>query len=695
MKSNTVTEARRAVVGNKTMHTDGMKKSVRLHLRYHLIPGKHAERDARSLARFCQDHGIEDVVLFVAAGEWSSGLLSTRDETRWFNHLKKIKPIFEAGDISVSLNIWATTLHWDGGRSFPEDRPFKPMVSPLGEKSKACASFADPAWQQYLIGLFGRFARLGFRVLWVEDDFRYRNHSPLTWGGGFEPGVLRRFCTRIRRRATREQVVKNILKPGPPHPWRAQWMAVWRELQLKVAGELASSVAANAPGMSKLGLMSSSLGAHSVEGRNWHQMFEVLSIDGQVAHRPTYAPYGDSLGRDLAYAIMMLDLQRRLRPGNCEVAPEVENWTFSRWSKSDAQTWAEMSLCAFYGADALLLDLFPFSGNRPQEPPSAQIGELLDRSRPGLQWIGKRFSKHMRTEGVGILWRQDAQTHVYTENGRSLAELDATPLGPGHFLLPFGLPVSAEDQEVNAVFGSLTWAFTDEEIRRLLAGGLLLDGLSARILYQRGFGPDIGVRVPDIVEDETNPYSMEVTVSERTGIRKGFYSDLHGAATLALLRPRRGAAVWTNVIGPRRQRIGAGMVAFKNRLGGRVVTYAPVDPARVPRTYQYRTLYQRAMDFLAAGRFDAAMVTGGGVHLLPMHFQGEGRQAVVVFNGAADAAKPVVRLSSVTEPPRAATILCPLRRPARIPIDVRSGRAYLTVSCQRCVPYMGFLVLEW
>ena len=423
--------------------------------------------------------------------------------------------------------------------------------------------------------------------------------------------------------------------------------------------------------------MSSIPGTHSVEGRDWRRLFETLTIEGAVAHRPHYAGYSDGVGRDLTYSIMMLDIQRNLRPDHCEVAPEVENWPFSRWSKADTQTWAEMACCMFYGSDALLMDLFPFAGNRPEETPGPEIGALLDRARPGLEWIGKHFSKEMRTQGVGTPWREDAQAHVRTEKGRSLTELDASSFGPGHFLLPYGIPVSAEEQEVNALFGNLAWAFSDEEIRGLLSGGLFLDGVGARILCRRGFGPDIGVEATEIVAADTNPYSAERTVSDRTGIRRDFYFDLCQLPSLALVEPLPDAVEWTTIIGPRGQRIGAGMVAFENKLGGRVVTYAPVDPVCVPRACQYQTLYQRAIDFLSGGKFDGATVVGGGVYLLPIHFSGDGKQTVVVFNGSPDPAAPVVRLTCASEAPRRATVLAPLHKPVGIEVDVRKEKDYL------------------
>ena len=133
-----------------------------------------------------------------------------KEENMWFETVKKAKSVLEKAGITVSLNPWMTVLHCERGRRFPKDRKFKPAVSPYGEKSRACASFADKEWQKYIYNLYGRFARLGFRVIWVEDDYRYHNHEPLTWGSGFEPDVFNRFAKKIGQKPTREEVVKNL-----------------------------------------------------------------------------------------------------------------------------------------------------------------------------------------------------------------------------------------------------------------------------------------------------------------------------------------------------------------------------------------------------------------------------------------------------------------------------------------------------
>lgn len=669
-----------------------LAKPLRYHLRFQIVPGPNVERDADALSRFCADHGVEEVVLFLAAEEWNNGLLSAAEEDLWFEAVATAKRVLDRAGIATSLNPWMTVLHTDRGRRLPPDRPFRPMESPLGEKTQACASFADPEWQRYVYNLYGRFARLGFRVLWVEDDFRFHNHAPLTWGGGFEPDVIERFERKTGQPTTREAVVSAILRPGEPHPWRAIWMETWRELHLEVARGISDAVERNAPGRSKLGLMSSHPSSHSIEGRDWRRLFGALSIGGQVAHRPHYAGYSEATGNSRDWSIMMLDVQRNFRPPEAEVAPEVENFPFTVWSKSDAQTWSEMALCMFYGSDALLLDLFPVSGNPADQEP--RIGQLLDRSRPALEWISSRFAKDLRTRGIGAPWNQDAQAHVRTSVGKSMTELNATSFESGRLLLPYGVPVSANRQEANALFGTSAWSFSDDEVQQMLAGGLLLDGTAAAILAERGFEEQIGIEFRGWADRDTSTYAVELVVSDQADVPGGltFNANLH--PRMAVIEPRGGAREWTTISTPTRERVGAGIVSFENSLGGRTVVFAAPDPAGLPRSFHRQRITQSVVRFLCGGRAPFAIVTGGA-YLMPIQFEADGKRFVVVYNGSPDPAKPVVRLDGERHDPAHLTILAPLAQPVEGKARTNRAGGGLVVESEADVPYHAYLVAEW
>lgn len=665
-------------------------KPSRYHLRFQVVPDGQVAAKAASLLRFCKAHGVEEVVLFFAAEEWNNGLLSQGEEDTWFDTVRTAKALLDEGGIITSLNPWMTALHCDRGRAMPVGRSFAPIVSPIGEVSRACASFADPDWQRYLCNLYAHFAALGFRTIWVEDDFRYHNHGPLTWGGGFEQGVLDRFARKIGQAVSREEVVGNIVRPGEPHPWRALWMETWRELQLEVLAGLADAVRRVAPATT-LGAMTSLPSVHSAEGRDWTRFFGAFSIEGRVAHRPHFAPYGEVPGKAKDYSILMLDLQRALRPAACEVAPEIENFPFTNWQKSDAQTWCEMALATFFGSDALLLDLFPFSGNAAAQEPA--IGKLLDRSRPALEWIAGRFPATLQTQGVGLPWWPDAQAHVRTRRGESLYEWDATSLLPGRLLLPYGIAVTARKQTTNAVFGSLAWAIPHAEVEELLADGLLLDGDSAAILAQRGYGELLGVEVLGCAGREEDTYAMEQVVHAPSGVKLGWRMNANLLERMYRLSAMAGAREWTRILRADGTVFGAGMVAHQNALGGRVITLSAPNPGALPQSNQRQRIFQRAVAY-AAPASPPTMVTGGA-QLMPVHFRDTERNHVLVLNGSPDAARPVVHVPGSVPLTVEGTVLSPMKpaRPTTILVAAKPGG--WIARCRTEVPYLGYLVLEW
>ena len=674
-------------------------RKLRYHLRYQVLPGRGTGRVARDLARFCLRHGIEEVALFYAAEEWNNGLLSRREEDLWLEAVRKAKGILEERGIEVSLNPWMTVLHTARGRVFPRDRSFGPMVSPTGLASTACASFADQGFREYLEAQYARFAEMGFRVLWVEDDFRYHNHAPLDWGGGFEPQIIERFRARAGCTADREAILRAILAPGEPHPWRRLWLETWRDIQIEVASGLARAVGSSSPRPSKLGLMSSHPAVHAVEGRDWGKLFHALSIGGEVAHRPHFASYAEGPGRALASAITMLDVQRTLRESRWEVSPEIENFPFTSWTKSDSLTWAQMALCMVQGSDALLLDLFPFSGNRASEEPA--IGRLLGASRPALEWIARELPRNLEPQGIGAPWKQDAQLHVRTQRGESLAELDATFAEVSRLLLPYGVPVTCGQQSVNAIFGSLAWAFSDQELRGMLSGGLLVDGKSASILQERGYGELLGVDVKVRLERDASAYAVEEVTAKESGVREGFFSNTNLLSAVYALEPLPGAVEWTRIIAPDRpprgSRIGAGLVCFRNRSGGRVAVFAAESPGGLPPSFQRQLMTHRLARFLG---FDGLLVSEAP-HLLPMCFRApEGtpgpRNVVVVVNGNPDPARPVLTVPGVPASGVDATLLAPLDKPRSARVTVSHGENdQTTIDVRSKVPYLGYLVVRW
>jgi hypothetical protein len=85
---------------------------------------------------------------------------------------------------------------------------------------------------------------------------------------------------------------------------------------------------------------------------------------------------------------------------------------------------------------------------------------------------------------------------------------------------------------------------------------------------------------------------------------------------------------------------------------------------------------------------------------MPIHFKGQGRQFLVVFNGGPDAARPSIHMGAVDRPPIEATLLAPLKEPVQarfdtVNVDGVRGAKTVTVTSRDELPYRGFLVFQW
>ena len=238
-----------------------------------------------------------------------------------------------------------------------------------------------------------------------------------------------------------------------------------------------------------------------------------------------------------------MELQRALRPAGVACEPEIENWPHTTWSKADTQTWSEMVAAQLAGSDALLLNVHPMHAKRADRFP--QVGELLLRSRPALDWVAERQPRDLVTEGVFVPFKQDAAAHVHTRSS-SLDELSAGPGPAADFLLRFGVPITSRPAPVAVLFGQLARALEAQELRELLAGGLLLDGTAAAVLVERGFGALIGLGEAPLIDREqqtpAGPYAAEQILRSEDSGAVGMLLSVNVQPALARLEPVEGAS---------------------------------------------------------------------------------------------------------------------------------------------------------
>ncbi|MFA5645307.1 MAG: hypothetical protein WDA18_02990 [Candidatus Ratteibacteria bacterium] len=669
-------------------------------IRYSILPGKNARAYGNDFLDFCQRHHIGGVTFFTYGEENNRGHLTEEEINDFCELFQKLVPLFKKAGIRVSVNPWTTLGHTDRGRSLRQGQDFLPMVSPSGKTSTLCASPASSQWRKYLCDMYARFASCGFDIIWIEDDWRFHNHGPLDWGGDFSPQMLKHFSHKIGKHVTREDLLKNILKPGRPHPWRKVWLETWRDISEANSMALRDAVQTANPKI-KIGLMSSSPDTHNAEGRDWTRLFHAISINGKAFHRPHFAPYRETLPLSLISSGYLLDLQKKLRPSGVSSYPEIENYPFGLFSKSATNTWAQMAIAQIFGSEGLLFDLFSFGGKKTEEEPG--MGKMLDCAWPAIDFLAKKFSKKLTTTGAGIPFIPESSSRVHLMPNASYGDLVVSTSAPANLLGACGIAfTSKESDSVNLLFGRHAWSFTDNQIYSLLSKGLFLDAGAAEILTQRGFNRFLGATPKKRLFRDLSLYAIEKVVSKKTLLRKNFPFSVNLAPSIIALVPDEKSKEWTEICDPFEKRIGAGLTLFHNSLGGRIAISAcdldrfmidmPVPIAPWNMSWGRRTLMQSLIRALAT--HDIPLSVTGDPWLYPIAMKDDNNSSIIaIFNLGGDPSHDLQIHLLNKKTPLSCTILQPLQKPINHSFTLQKKEKRTLLTLNTSIDRFGLCVL--
>lgn len=588
----------------------------------------------RQMLKLVDQAPIDEVMFFFYAEEHNDGHDTLQQVQQWIDHSRPYRQALADKGIQISLNPWHTLLHADRGRRLKPGQNWQTMVDPYGRCATAQVCPLDPHWREYIAQVMRMYAKEGFRVIWIDDDIRFHNHGPLRWGGCFCPLHVAEFNRRTGLLATRDQIVAHCTAPGQPHPWRAAWFDMWEDTHLAMIAQW-RDIVQTAGG--NLGLMSSWPECHGAEGRRWENWFEAFAGDKPLFHRPHYWMYCDQLGSRLPNFIALLDQNRSLQPDGVQNGPEIDcGIPYGKWNRPFRQIGAQMALAHILGATELNISIHDHIGNDPDDEPQRQ--EFLRQWRPTLDWLADTFPMGLRPVGVGIPWSQDMGRTIRTPKAGDWFDLQCPTRGWASWLGAAGHAFCMrQSPAINAIGGPVAWSFTDDQLRQWLAGGLLLDGVAAGILLERGFGDWIGLQAARRVTQDDVLYSLEHATDPAFALRLGAEISMNGhdyTSSILLASPAAGAKVATDLRGPRQQVVGPGLVLFENALGGRVAVVPWRADGEVSMPGLRAVQLTRILRWLDRNN-DHGWVEGGA-WLVPQFLSDGKHRRTVVWNASGD-----------------------------------------------------------
>lgn len=617
-------------------------------LRYYIDPGFAEGKRIRELVQICRAGRIEEVMFFYNPEELFQGYPPEEEVSSWFALAKKVRAALDAEGVAMSINPWTTTVHLSRGRVFSErQRDFQPMIGETGTVSPITACPFDPHWQRWLGDFFARIAEeISPVAIWVEDDWRLHNHEPdMRYGGCFCPLHLARFEQETGIRTTREELLKNLLAPGKPHPWRKPWLKVCRDSLLEPARMLYEKVHAANPSV-RLGLMSSGPDVHSTEGRDWNLLRDALSPGKPLLVRPHLPPYTEVYAMDAAPTFTRQTVSEY--DGPIEIHPELENSPrCGRYSKSGAFSVFECFHSALFGSSGITINHYDMMGNGlalDYDFPAALAG-----AKEELNAIEALKLSDRNAEGVQVLYSPEIAAHMRTEpEADSISNLVNPSIAWSDVFFKLGVSHAPTREisagAVRAVSGQTLRAFSDAEIETLLAGDLILDAPSAEVLLERGFGNRIGISSAEWRALDQDGYAYEdipdgkealygVDAPRMSASRCAFQVlAMHTCAETPSLIHRYDRSV-----------LYPGSVFHENSLGGKILTIAyPLGNAQFNMGYfnNFRRIF---LHDLLLRRFGAEKILLGCDTPLQAYRNSNGNRTVIALLNPTHDTYPAVR----------------------------------------------------
>jgi hypothetical protein len=444
----------------------------------------------------------------------------------------------------------------------------------------------DPQFHMYLKDSTRAYAAWQPDCLWIDDDLRMYSHTPVQYGC-FCERCIGLFASEQGIRFTREQLVKAINDPFDS-TWRSKWVAFNRKSLATVARIIMEAAVEAAPNI-KGGLQQAGFDWSNYSGTDLKPVYDALyqATGKPPLSRPGGGFYTDHAPRQMLDKALSVSLQNiRLPDYVTNTRPEVENFTHSALGKSSHGTVVESSLYLAYGCNALSYAILMCDNERTSwhekmlcriaqwRPYWEQMVNLNEDTQPG--GLGIAFSRHhyerkMAAGENDFSWAMPRFGNVYQ---MSLA----------------GLPLCWDGQNAPAVllYPDAVDGFTADELKAMLAKGVITDGVALAKLNARGLCGLTGVETTPVTgpyycermtEDELNAgyegrrwiqfamssqqpvYSLTSTNSDTRvlGQYAGADGAIYGAATLVTETPCGGRLavfgynLWENVVNSARR----------------------------------------------------------------------------------------------------------------------------------------------
>ena len=524
---------------------------------------------AEALLRYCEKAKIDDVLFFTNCEELNNGHSTMKDLDYWLEGIAGMKKLLADIGVTTSLHSWTTVGHGDrGGRILKPGQNFETMVDMHGTKAKFVACFLSPEWQESISMVFARLAELKPAMIWVEDDCRFHNHDPLDWGGCFCDLHMKEFSEIAGKTLTREEFAKGVTAKEP-HPYRTIWLDHCCKTNIATNRMMAKAVHAVSP-ETAVAVMTSFPETHCAEGRDWNGLFDALSDGYRTADRVGLVGYREISTQEYAWGYSTLARQlASIIPDEVEILPEIENFVYSYFTKSQAYTKMQLESSSVIGAAGITMNLFEFNGNGVM--PNHDYLDVLSESKPRVSAFMENSKRVNKQSGVKVLFDTKSS---YTLHNKKEGKMEGLQPDEEYFWTAYldamgisNVPSeSRENSGAIAISGQYFRNLKEEEIATLLENNVcLLEGEAVFTLYDMELGHLLGIESAKVHKDDSGFASYETYEGNLCGIKNPKIRAQSWLGDFVEVKYSKTPRVLTKVHTYTRAIVAAGMCAVNER----------------------------------------------------------------------------------------------------------------------------------
>ena len=406
--------------------------------------------------------------------------------------------------------------------------------------------------------------------LWIDDDVRLAGHMPIHLTC-FCEHCLKVFATESGTPYTRESLWTAFTTGTLAErlALRKAWLAHNRATIARLFAIIEKSVHSVKPGL-PLGFMT---GDRFYEGYDFDHWAEVLAgpQKTEVRWRPGGGFYEDDRTSELSGKSHDIGRQVSVLPVWVRsIQSEIENFPYQTLRKSAHITALEAAQHIAAGCTGAAFNVLPMH-DEPLDEYEAMVTEL-QAWRPFYDLMARHLGRQPLV-GVHAAWNKDSAAACDLAGGNWWAFTGLLQSASPR-LFELGLPVSYAPGSgcVTVLSGDNIQAFSPQDVRRILASGVLMDAAALSKLNELGYQEFTGMTVErtiaaDAIEKFTaDPLNGSFAGRERDS-RQSFYHQ--PASVLKATDP--GVRVLAGLVDYTGKEVApATMAVFENRLGGRI-----------------------------------------------------------------------------------------------------------------------------